>query len=156
MTATAAAEHVGESPSSCSWHLRQLAKFGYVEEAGEATGRRRPWRLTSYGLSFTVDGTQDAETLAAGRALERLFTDRYLDRAERGLRARPGQPTAWQRSTGTNQFILHVTPAELDALQEEVVAVLTRFHARVGDPASRPKGARTVEALVLTYLRDDA
>jgi hypothetical protein len=147
---------VGESPSSCSWHLRQLARFGYVEEAGEAPGRRRPWRLTAHGLRFGVDGTQDAETVAAGRALERLFADRYLDRAGRGLRARPGLPPDWQRATGTSQFVLHVTPQELEELQEEVLAVLTRYHDRVGDPASRPEGARTIEALLLVYPRDDA
>jgi DNA-binding transcriptional ArsR family regulator len=156
LTATDAAEHVGESPSSCSWHLRQLARFGFVEEAGAAEGRRRPWKLSSYGLRFTVDGTQDAETVAAGRALERLFADRYLDRAERGLRARPALPAAWQRATGTSQFILHVTPEELAALQEEVIAVLTRYYERVGAPESRPEGSRTIEALLLTYPRDDA
>jgi predicted ArsR family transcriptional regulator len=156
MTATSAAEHVGESPSSCSWHLRQLAKFGFVEEAGTASGRRRPWQLTSYGLSFTVDDTQDAETQAAGRALERLFADRYLDRAARGLQTRPSLPTAWQRATGTHQFLLHVTPQELEELNDEVLAVLSRFHDRALDPALRPADARTVEAVMFTYPRDDA
>ena len=156
LTATEAAGHVGESPSSCSWHLRQLEKFGFVEEAGKAAGRRRPWRLTSHGLSFTVDDTQDPETQAAGRALERLFADRYLDRAARGLQARPGLPTAWQRATGTNQFVLHVTPQELEALNDEVVAVLSRYYDRVLDPAQRPDDARTIEAVLFTYPRDDA
>jgi len=156
MTATEAAEHVGESPSSCSWHLRQLAKFGFVEEAGGGSGRRRPWRLTSHGLRFTVDDTQDAETLAAGRALERLFADRYLDRAARGLAARPGLPPAWQRATGTHQFVLHVTPQELEQLNDEVMAVLTRYHDRVLEPSRRPADARSVEAVLFTYPRDDA
>ena len=52
LTATEAAEHVGESPSSCSFHLRQLARYGFVEEAGGGTGRRRPWRMTTLGLSW--------------------------------------------------------------------------------------------------------
>jgi predicted ArsR family transcriptional regulator len=156
LTATEAADHVGESPSSCSWHLRQLAKFGFVEEAGEAVGRRRPWRLTSHGLSFTVDDTQDPERQAAGRALERLFTDRYLDRAARGLQGRPGLPTAWQRATGTNQFLLHVTPQELEELNNEVLAVLSRYHDRLVDPARRPADARTIETVMFTYPRDDA
>lgn len=155
-TATEAAEHVGESPSSCSWHLRQLARFGFVEETGEGRGRRRPWRLTTHGLRFTVDGTQDPETVAAGRALERLFADRYLDRAARGLSARPDMPAAWQRATGTSQFLLHVTPQELEELQEEVLAILTRYHDRIGDPAARPQGARSIEVLLLAYPRDDA
>jgi predicted ArsR family transcriptional regulator len=156
MTATQAGERVGESPSSCSWHLRQLAKFGFVQEAGAASGRRRPWQLTSYGLSFTVDDTQDVETQAAGRVLERLFVDRYLDRAARALQARPGLTTAWQRATGTSQFVLHVTPQELEALNEEVRAVLSRYHDRVVDPDRRPPDSRTVEVVQFSYRRDDA
>ena len=49
LTATQAADHVGESPSSCSFHLRTLAKYGFVEEAGGGTGRQRPWRVVSLG-----------------------------------------------------------------------------------------------------------
>jgi DNA-binding transcriptional ArsR family regulator len=45
LTATEAGEHVGESPANASFHLRQLAKYGFVEEAEGGTGRRRPWQL---------------------------------------------------------------------------------------------------------------
>ena len=34
LTATEAGERIGESPTTCSFHLRQLAKYGFVEEAG--------------------------------------------------------------------------------------------------------------------------
>lgn len=44
-TATELAEQVGESPPNCSWHLRQLARYGFVTEAGGGPGRKRPWRL---------------------------------------------------------------------------------------------------------------
>lgn len=72
------------------------------------------------------------------------------------MRARPALPTAWQRATGTQQFLLHVTAEELEALNAEVMAVLTRYHDRVGDPARRPADARTVEAVLFSYVRDDA
>ncbi|HWJ42006.1 MAG TPA: helix-turn-helix domain-containing protein, partial [Solirubrobacterales bacterium] len=39
LTATRAARQIGESPASCSFHLRQLAKYGLVEEAGGGRGR---------------------------------------------------------------------------------------------------------------------
>src|ERR1019366_5338154 len=54
MTATEAGERIGESPTTCSFHLRQLAKYGFVEEAGDAPGRRRPWRLVSQGVRFSA------------------------------------------------------------------------------------------------------
>ncbi|MBW8766480.1 MAG: helix-turn-helix transcriptional regulator, partial [Geodermatophilales bacterium] len=44
-TATHLAERLGESSGSTSYHLRQLAAFGFVEEVpGEGDGRERWWR----------------------------------------------------------------------------------------------------------------
>src|SRR5688572_17825672 len=45
-TATELADRVGDTPANCSWHLRQLAKFGFIEEADDLPykGRNRPWR----------------------------------------------------------------------------------------------------------------
>src|ERR1700678_1402201 len=50
MTATEAGERIGESPTTCSFHLRQLAKYGLAEEAGGGRGRARPWRMPSIGM----------------------------------------------------------------------------------------------------------
>src|ERR1700690_1369550 len=57
LTATEAGERIGESPTTCSFHLRQLAKYGFVEEAGGGRGRARPWRITSIG--FQLAGAHD-------------------------------------------------------------------------------------------------
>src|ERR1700683_5096555 len=59
MTATEAGERIGESPTTCSFHLRQLAKYGLAEEAGGGKGRSRPWRLTGIGLGLAAP--EDAE-----------------------------------------------------------------------------------------------
>src|ERR1700733_12173886 len=47
LTATKAAALLGESSASTSFHLRQLAKYGLVEETGGGKGRERPWRATA-------------------------------------------------------------------------------------------------------------
>jgi DNA-binding transcriptional ArsR family regulator len=52
LTATEAGERVGESSADASFHLRQLAKHGFVEEAEGGTGRRRPWKLRHKGTQF--------------------------------------------------------------------------------------------------------
>src|SRR4051812_19836191 len=70
-TATELAEHVGESPSNCSWHLRQLAKYGFVEEAG-GTGRQRPWRPVVRPLSWG-DGEESGAVAAASDELSEMF-----------------------------------------------------------------------------------
>src|SRR6201991_4677343 len=91
LTATEAGERVGESPANASFHLRQLAKYGFVEEAEGGTGRRRPWKLRQLGMRWT-DVQDDPETARAARALSRVTQDRFLDRAQRALEERHALP----------------------------------------------------------------
>src|SRR5579862_6154386 len=64
-TATECAEVAGLSPSACSYHLRTLARYGFIEEdrASAANGRERPWRARL--LAFTLEDGPDAS--ASGR-----------------------------------------------------------------------------------------
>src|SRR4051794_28456250 len=80
-TATEPGERVGESPANASFHLRQLAKYGVVEEAEGGTGRRRPWRIKHLGMTFS-DVQRDPEAARAARALDRTMRDRYFARAQ--------------------------------------------------------------------------
>lgn len=154
LTATETAELVGESPSSCSFHLRQLAKYGFVEEAEGARGRRRPWKLTRVGLSFSVDAPADSEAELAAGALERVLRDRFLTRASAALDTRPALPPEWRRVTGMDQYLIHGTPEELERIREEMLDLLLRYHDRLLDPSKRPEGSRPVEVLALTYPVD--
>jgi predicted ArsR family transcriptional regulator len=156
MTATEAAEQVGESPSSCSFHLRQLAKYGFVEEAEAGAGRRRPWRLTDVGVSFNLDPVGDPEKALAANALERVLRDRFLARAGAALDARSALPAEWQSLTGVSQFVLYVTAEELAEVEDELLELLMRHHDRLVDPDLRPADARRVELLSIAYPMDTA
>src|SRR5580700_9040011 len=72
MTATEAGERIGESPTTCSFHLRQLAKYGFVEEAGGGKGRSRPWRLATLAMQ-SANVHDDPETEIAATALAGLL-----------------------------------------------------------------------------------
>ena len=75
-TATQCSAVVGESPSSCSYHLRHLEKFGLVERVesdpdDEVDGRTRRWRSVATGFDFgephsTGDG-EDSRLLIRSR-----------------------------------------------------------------------------------------
>src|ERR1700753_3632323 len=93
MTATEVGERIGESPTTCSFHLRQLAKYGYVEEAGGGKGRARPWRMVSIGMSLgTTEG--DAESEIAHEALGQLIRDRIVARYRKWLGSKASYPKA--------------------------------------------------------------
>jgi predicted ArsR family transcriptional regulator len=150
LTATDAGEAIGESPTTCSFHFRQLAKYGFIEEAGRGAGRRRPWRLAHVGLRFT-DVHDDAGTATAAAALDGVMREGRLRRMRAAMEARARQPREWQEVTGSSQFLLHVTPQELKELDEEVTEMLTRHRDRIADPARRAPGAQPVEVLLFAY-----
>src|SRR5215469_2376054 len=81
-TATELGERVGESPANCSWHLRQLARYGFVEEAGGGVGRQRPWQVVPVVRTWGRSD-HDAELNFAGDAA----ADMILDREVAALRA---------------------------------------------------------------------
>ena len=80
LTATQAGERIDESPAGCSFHLRLLAKYGLVEEAGGGRGRARPWRATSMGHEWASRGP-GGEPDEASDMLTRVVVERWFEEA---------------------------------------------------------------------------
>jgi len=150
LTATAAGELIGESPTTCSFHFRQLAKYGFVEEADSGPGRLRPWKIINVGMRFS-DITEDAETNIAAKSLERMVFDRAMSRLASYLDAKSSYPKDWQEASQNVETILWVTPAELEAVTQEVLAIFNRFFDRISDASLRSEGSLPVETLMFTY-----
>lgn len=150
LTATQAGELIGEPPNTCSFHFRQLAKYGFVEEAGPAPGRARPWRLTTFRMHFT-DLQDDPDTAVAARGLDRLLRDRYFARLAVFYASRGDYPLAWQKTTGGSQAVIHVSPHELQTIDEEIMAVLDRYRDRNAAPELRPSDSLPIEVLLFAY-----
>ena len=143
LTATEAAELVDESPANCSFHLRTLAKYGFVEEAEGATGRNRPWRRVSIGNNFSVV-QPDAESTIAARALEEVFVGRTFDRLRRWSSTMTGFPPEWQEAAFTSDILTYLTPEELEEVGRALWEVVRPYRDRSIDRANRPDGAMPV------------
>jgi predicted ArsR family transcriptional regulator len=150
LTATQAGELIGESPTTCSFHFRQLAKYGFVEEAGGGAGRNRPWRRVHLGMSFAESG-QDPETAMAAEALSGLFFNRVLDRFEHWRRVRHSYPPEWQEGAEATESAMYLTVDELRELASQVQGLLARYGERLVDPSLRPAGSRLVEVFAAAY-----
>jgi DNA-binding transcriptional ArsR family regulator len=150
LTATQAGELIGESASSCSFHLRSLARYGFVEETGEGRGRERPWRVVSVGMAIP-DLPTDSESFVAAAALSQVVTERQLDRLRDWRARRRTADQKWVDAAANDEFVTWLTPEELKEMNEEIFAVLSRHHNRLTDPSLRPPGAQTVELLYFAY-----
>ncbi|GAA2515307.1 helix-turn-helix domain-containing protein [Pilimelia columellifera subsp. columellifera] len=142
-TATELSDRVGQSPANCSWHLRQLARYGYVEEADGGVGRRRPWRAVFRGRAWGGPDESVALSRAGDAATEVLFT-REFDQLRRWQQTRRDEPAEWRDAGFVDQTIGWLTAPELAELAEELYPLLMRYADRVADSASRPPGARPV------------
>jgi DNA-binding transcriptional ArsR family regulator len=146
-TATECAAVAGLSPSACSYHLRTLARYGFVEEdlPHAADGRERPWRSKITALSLHTEATtpavRDAARLlgASVHASAEELRESYQDRQTE-------YPADWQAALGTNYDVLHVTPDELSLLKQRIVELFGPYRRLSRD--ERPAGARRVHVTV--------
>jgi hypothetical protein len=152
LTATRAAELLGESSGTCSFHLRQLAKYGLVEEAGGGTGREKPWRATATTTDWDADGTP--EGAAATGLLSSVIAEQYFGQLARWLEDSPGEPEEWRQAALLGDRVLYVTPAELEELSGRVGAMLDAYFERLSRPELRPAGARQVSWLSIAFPND--
>jgi Helix-turn-helix domain len=150
LTATQASEMLGESPANCAFHLRTLARYGLVEEAGGGKGRERPWRRSITGLNMD-DRQEDPQAAAAAGVLNEFWTNLTLDRARNALLNHSSWPDGWRDALGSSQSIRYLTVAEAEEIQAELMAVLDRFDERNDNPSTRPPDALPIEYLILNY-----
>lgn len=151
LTATQASDLLGESPANCAFHLRTLAKYGFVEEAGGGRGRERPWRRVHAAWSIS-EQQDDPRAVIAAQELSRVFLDTVFERARAALARPDSWPEQWQH-TGLDQsrYLAYLTPQEARRLGEESHALFQRYFDRADHPERRPADAMPVEILLLAY-----
>lgn len=149
-TATELADRVGESPANCSWHLRQLARFGFIEEGEPRSGRARPWRWVAEVQEF-AEVAEDAPELRVVRdATVAVMFERDME-AHRAWQAEQDQaPEPWQRASFSARGMNWLTAEELAAMNADIEQVVERhLIARLDrvDPEHRPTGSHLVRFL---------
>ena len=130
VTATECAGLVGLSPSATSYHLRELARYGLVEQApSRGDARERVWRSTNAG--FNVDGDLDEpETRASQQALIDVYLNRDFARLRDAVGRLHEEPKAWREATTLLGPMLLLTAEELTEVNRRVKEVLDPYRRR--------------------------
>ncbi len=144
-TATELAERLEESPANCSWHLRQLAKFGFIEEAADlpAKGRNRPWRWVPVGNRWGEGETSPEFELAGSELMTQLMGFELAERQAWEAR-RSQEPKDWHEAAFSVQSVAWLTADELAEISEKIRAMLLIHLDRMSEPSTRPQGARPI------------
>lgn len=149
-TATLLGARVGESSGSTSYHLRQLAAYGFVEEvAGDGTGRwwqarHRQSSWTSAAMREQEDGEQvEEEMMRLAVGLQGRVLEAWLD-------GRAGLDPTWSSGSTVNDYALRLRPEQAQELLAELDAVLQRWLC--AHPTDEPADGTETVAVLLDVL----
>ena len=163
VSVTSLAEELGETTGATSYHLRQLARHGFVEEteadddeSGEETqrsgGRRRQlWqmavdRVHMTGFEFLAN---EATREAAGFVLREIQADRSRRMANWYATASQW-PEGWQRASSDGDMFLELNQKQTRALSDELTEVIMKYQGM------KPgRGARMVDVQYAVFPHDD-
>ena len=141
-TATLLAGRAGESSGSTSYHLRQLARYGFIEEAPPRRGRERFWRYRERPLTL-AGGTNSNERRLLAELLgrEAHVFDRFL--------ADTARMFEWDDASFFRSVAVRLTAAELDEIRRKLESWLADL--RHGDATDAPADARPIRILAFGY-----
>ena len=154
ITAADAARQLGVSQALASHHLRQLAKYGFVEPADAGDNRERPWRVTATSQEF--DAADSAEGQESIEMLERFLLDSTATQFADWQQRRGDEDPRWAQHTGISDNLVYLTLDEMAELHRAWDALITPLVRRrpLGDTDKRPAGAVPVDVtLIVAPLR---
>jgi predicted ArsR family transcriptional regulator len=157
--ATDLARELGIPANQASFHLRQLAKYGLVEEAPEEARDRRDrvWRATAeHGYTVNLKAMRESSGGAAA-------ADIYVDHVEawatyllrRALRGTGETAPAPEDRRSINDTAIRLTPEELTEFTTELEEMLDRWTDRTRD-RSVPRRTYSYFSIVQPYPPLDA
>lgn len=156
-TATECAEVAGLSPSACSYHLRLLARYGFVEPdddpGRERDGRERVWRATSTGWQSDPDRTADPrEVQAIDSTIVRVMMASSDQKVLAFVDQTASDPT-WRDAALFSNSTIIATADELAAICADLMDVLSPYFTSERADDDIPSGARPVHVAIRTAPR---
>ncbi|MFJ6656155.1 ArsR/SmtB family transcription factor [Streptomyces sp. NPDC091377] len=142
-TASQLAEQLGESSGATSYHLRQLAAYGFVEDAPErGKGRERWWKAAVQGLHFDDGLLKDPNPAVRGAAdlyLHEVATT-HAREVSTWLGDRDRWSSGWSRSSDMSSMTLRLTPDLAAELIERMHTLIDTYRDREFTPRDTEVG----------------
>jgi predicted ArsR family transcriptional regulator len=155
-TATQLAARLGLSSAATSYHLRQLAQYGFItEDAGRGQPRERWWRAAHRTTTMDLRETaNDPQTAAASEVYLRSVAQYYAAQLQAALDEMPHLDGAWRGAGTLSDTQLQLTPEQADELCERMWAVVESYPRVDGTaPGEAPAATRSVSVQLQVFAR---
>lgn len=136
-TSSELARRFGESSGATSYHLRQLARHGFVEEvADRGTSRERWWRVPPGRIRLEADAMRRDSSAAVREAAQVVLSEWHRGRTERAAYWQ-ATTTTWPREWVAGSLVatthLRLRADEMAELSDELNDVLSRWNDAMAD-----------------------
>jgi DNA-binding transcriptional ArsR family regulator len=154
-TATALAARLGLTSAATSYHLRQLAAYGFItEDAGRGQPRERWWRAAHRSTSISLaEVGDDPGTIEAGEVYLRGVAQVYAQQVQAHLDELAVLPDRWRAAGNLSDTLLRLTPEEAEEVAARVWAVIEEYRPADAPAADAPQDARRVSVQLLVFPR---
>jgi predicted ArsR family transcriptional regulator len=154
-TATALAGRLGLTSAATSYHLRQLAAYGFItEDAGRGQPRERWWRAAHRSTSLSLaELDDDPGTIEAGEVYLRGVAQVYAQQMQAHLDELTVLPARWRAAGNLSDVQLRLTPEEAEELTARMWEVVEQYRRADADVEQAPPGARRVSVQLQVFPR---
>ncbi|RST11860.1 ArsR family transcriptional regulator [Streptomyces sp. WAC05374] len=129
-TASQLADRLGESSGATSYHLRQLASHGFVEDAPErGKGRERWWRAVHRGTTWDASlfDEEDPETRGAVNVFMHEIATIHGQELSTWIGTMRDWPAEWVKNADLSDFTLRLGPRQVRELGERLHALINSY-----------------------------
>ncbi|MFF1922539.1 ArsR/SmtB family transcription factor [Streptomyces sp. NPDC058221] len=147
-TASGLADRLGESSGATSYHLRQLAAYGFVEDdPARGKGRERWWKAVHMGTGFDHSADflhhPDPEIRGAMGVVLHEIATAHAQEVNTWLGTMHEWPQEWLRSSDLSDFKMRLTPELALELTEKVHELVESYRDRVPEDTEGSAVVRT-------------
>lgn len=142
-TATGLARRLGLNSGATSYHLRQLAAHGFVEQATELGNKRERWWRARHDSTVFDPSDGPGDAVEAGLAMTQAVISQHMQLLQRALGEFRDLPGPWRKATSANDIVVPVTADEAHDLVRRLTSTLNEAQAaHPGRAAPLPDGMR--------------
>lgn len=150
-TATGLARRLGLNSGATSYHLRQLAGHGFIEQVDRGKKSERWWQARHDSTRYDPSETS-GEALEAGLAMAQAVLSQHAEIMQRALEQFPDQPLEWRKASNASDYIMAMSPGEALALKERLMEILQDASRRSPAQGTEPPpGTRNFMVMLHTF-----
>jgi hypothetical protein len=150
-TATALAKRLGMNSGATSYHLRQLARYGFIEPVPERGTKRERWWQARQSAGADDPAALNGEALEAGLAMVQAVLSQHAALMQQALEAFPALPPQWRRASNASDYVVAMTPEQAFALKERLTALLWEEVRKSPPSMPLPPGQRRFMVMLHTF-----